>query len=396
MATTKFYLDCRVGSSPYPIKLTITHDRKSVQLSMGIKIAPEEWDGCKVIKHPRAQMINTQLAARKSDIDCRILEWMREGKLKGKSAKDIKAMLDDSSDSSIISWGDYFLICASRRKGTTANMYKYTYERLMAWRDIHSIRMDEITATTLRDFESFMARTMPSPNSRAVHFDNIRAVCNDAIDDEITQNYPFRKFKYRRVETKKRSLSLDELKTLLSCELEEHQIKYRDIFLLTILLRGINIIDLYNLTPENIVGDRIEYIRAKTKKLISVKVEKEAMELINKYKGVKNLVDIADSYQNHKDFISRIDKNLKRIGTVTIGKHGKKTITPLFPKLSTYWARHTFASIAYNDCSIAVDTISDMFGHSNGMRVTNIYIRRNEKIADEAARKVIDKILYDK
>ena len=68
-------------------------------------------------------MINTQLVARKSDIDCRILEWMCEGKLKGKSAKDIKAMLDDSGDSSIISWGDYFPVCASRHKGATGELY---------------------------------------------------------------------------------------------------------------------------------------------------------------------------------------------------------------------------------------------------------------------------------
>ena len=60
-----------------------------------------------------------------------------------------------------------------------------------------------------------------------------------------------------------------------------------------------------------------------------------------------------------------------------------------------YWARHTFATIGY-ECGISMDLISDMLGHSNGMAVTNIYIRRNEKVADEAARKIIDKVLYDK
>ena len=43
-----------------------------------------------------------------------------------------------------------------------------------------------------------------------------------------------------------------------------------------------------------------------------------------------------------------------------------------------------------------MDLISDMLGHSNGMAVTNIYIRKSEKVADEAARKIIDKVLYDK
>lgn len=399
MVTTKFYLDCRAGTAPYPLKLTITKERKSVQMLMEVRLNPEQWDGYKVVKHPRAQMLNAQLSARKADIDCKLYEWQAEGLLKGKATKDIKAMIErflEGEEEVGVMWGDYYKKAAARRKGSTYNIYMYTYERLMAWRDIHKITMDDITPDLLRDFESWMARTMPSPNSRAVHFDNIRAVCNDAIDDEVTQNYPFRKFKYRRVETKKRSLSLEELRTLLNWEVEPHQVRYRDMFLLTILLRGINIIDLANLTQDNVVGGRIEYIRAKTHKMISVKIEPEAAELIEKYKGKDYLLNISDAYKNHKDYISRIDRNLKKIGTVEVGKRGKKTATPLFPRLSTYWARHTFATIAYNECGIPMDVIGDMLGHSTGLAQTNVYIRRNERVTDAAARKVIDKILYDK
>lgn len=400
MATTKFFLDCRKGVAPYPLKLTLTHKGAASYILLGVSLMPEQWDGYKVVKHPRAQMLNAQLSARKADIDCKLYEWQTEGKINGKTSKDIKAMVEryinGEPEDIRVTWGDYYKKAAARRKGSTYNIYMYTYERLMAWRDIHKITMDEITPDLLRDFESWMARTMPSPNSRAVHFDNIRAVCNDAIDDEVTHNYPFRKFKYRRVETQKRSLSLEELRTLLNWEVEPHQVRYRDMFLLTILLRGINIIDLANLTQDNVVGGRIEYIRAKTHRMISVKIEPEAAELIEKYRGKDYLVNISDLYQNHKDYISRMDRNLKKIGTVKVGKHGKKSVSPLYPKLSTYWARHTFATIAYNDCSIPMDVISDLLGHSTGMAVTNVYIRRNEKVTDAAARKVIDKILYDK
>lgn len=70
MATTKFYLDSRSGIAPYPLKLTITHERKSVYISLGVKLNPEQWDGVKIVKHPRAQMLNNQLLACKVDIDC--------------------------------------------------------------------------------------------------------------------------------------------------------------------------------------------------------------------------------------------------------------------------------------------------------------------------------------
>lgn len=134
----------------------------------------------------------------------------------------------------------------------------------------------------------------------------------------------------------------------------------------------------------------------KQKKTYSIKIEPEIQELLNKYKGKNYLIDILDRYTNHMSFLSKINKELKKIGTITYGKRGKKTIVPLITGLSSYWARHTFASVGYNNCGLSMDTISDELGHSNGMAVTNIYVRKDEKIIDDAARKIIDKVLYDK
>ena len=40
MAATGFLLDKRSGDAPYPLKLTITHERKAVYLSLGFKLNP--------------------------------------------------------------------------------------------------------------------------------------------------------------------------------------------------------------------------------------------------------------------------------------------------------------------------------------------------------------------
>lgn len=400
MATTKFYLDSRSGNAPYPLKLTVTHERKSVHLSLGIKLNQEQWDGTKVVKHPRAQMLNNQLAARKAEIDCKLYDWLREGRLKGKAVKDVKVMLECEERGETVLRGrveEYIEKTMNRKSKGTRDTYVATLNKLRAYApDFNSLTFDDITIDWLEDFDAWLSTSMPSPNSRGIYHRNIRAVFNVALDDGVTTNYPFRKFKIKRIETSKRSLSIDELRVLLSWEIEDFKAKYRDIFLLMILLRGINLVDLCSLKFENVNNGRIEYYRAKTHKLYSIKIEPEAQEILNRYKGNNFLIDICDRYANYKDFKSRMNKELKKIGVIKIGKHGKKVITPLFPKLSTYWARHTYASIAYNECGISMDIISDLLGHSNGMAVTNIYIRRNEKIADEAARRIIDKILYDK
>lgn len=394
---TKLYLDTRRGDEPYPLRLAVTVNRTVAYISTGIKLCAEQWDGNKVIKHPRAQMMNTQLAALKADADCRLLEWQRNGALKGKAAKDVKAMMEaPEKTTDKVTFGMFFQRFANERSGQTKTGYLYTYSRLKLYADIDDMNFEEITQKWLESFERHEQVDELSTATIALHFRYIRAVINGAIDEELTQNYPFRKFKIKKADVKKRSLTLEELRILLNWEVEPHQQRYLDIFRLMLMLRGINLKDLVLLRHEDYSRGRIEYHRAKTGKPYSIKVEPEIKELLQRYKGDKFLLDISDAYKNYKDFLKRMNEELRRIGHVTIGKKGKKTIKPLFPKLTTYWARHTFATIAYNECSIPMDIISDMLGHSNGMRVTNIYIRRNEKIADEAARKVIDKILYDK
>lgn len=161
--------------------------------------------------------------------------------------------------------------------------------------------------------------------------------------------------------------------------------------MLMFYLVGINSVDLFSL--EEIRNGRIEYKRSKTGRLFSIKVEPETQTIIEKYHGKNFLLDVLDTYGNYKDFTHRMNDNLRKIGTVERkGRGGKKIREPLFPKLTTYWARHTWATIAA-ELDIPDETISLALGHSSGNRVTNIYINRDRKKVDVANRKVIDYVL---
>lgn len=85
-----------------------------------------------------------------------------------------------------------------------------------------------------------------------------------------------------------------------------------------------------------------------------------------------------------------MNNTLQQIGPMQRhGQGGKKHRNPLFPKLSSNWARHTWATLAA-EIDIPDDTIALALGHSSGHRVTSIYIRRNQKKVDDANRAVID------
>ena len=179
---------------------------------------------------------------------------------------------------------------------------------------------------------------------------------------------------------------------LFDYPVEEYQRKYLDMFKLSFYLIGINIGDLCKL--KRIDGDRIEYIRSKTHRLYSIKVEPEALEIINRYKGKDWLLDPLDRYDNYKQYARRLNGALQSIGEVEIGKQGVKKIKPLYKKISTYWVRHTWATIAAS-LDIPKETIAAALGHG-GNTVTDIYIDFDQRKVDEANRRVLDWVLYQK
>lgn len=275
--------------------------------------------------------------------------------------------------------------------------FDHTLNRLFAFKgeeQIGRLKFEDISVEWLTDFDNFMAKTAPSKNSRNIHFRNIRTVFNDAIEDGITSYYPFRRFKIKGEVTAKRDLSVEELRRLAFYECEDCAVKYRDYFMLMFYLMGINNIDLCHL--KEIIKGRIEFHRTKTRHFFSMKIEPEAMALIEKYKGENWLLDILDHWSSDEFFRKKMNKHLQKIGPVKrSGLGGKKEYTPMFPKLTTYYARHSWASIA-SDLDIPVETISAGLGHEYGNPITRIYIHYDTKKIDIANRKIIDWVLYGK
>lgn len=293
------------------------------------------------------------------------------GKEKQKSEKNFISYLDD--------------FVALKTNEGTKSVYQTTKNKLLAFDP--DCTFETMDKKWLMAFENWMAKGM-KVNAYAIHFRNIRSVFNYAIDEEITTLYPFRKFKIKKEDTRKRSLTVKQLVTLRDYPCEQYQERYRDMFILMFYLIGVNAGDLFN--AKEIVNGRLEYKRMKTGKLYSIKVEPEAMEIINRYKGKDYLLNVLDEYKNYKDFLHRMGIGLKQIGeTERKGLGGKKIRKPLFPDLSSYWARHTWATVAAS-LDIPKETIAAALGHEIGSPVTSIYINFDQKKVDDANKKLID------
>lgn len=407
MATIKLYLDTRANAAgtPAPVKIALNMHGDTVMQSTGIKIMPDQWDkkSCKVVKHPQKQILNTMLASRLNEWEMALLKLVETGEARNtKSASELKRKIvevlspKDTEEEAGDFFAHYIKYASNRRTSGTREAYRQTLRRMEAFdKDIRTRTFEDINKRWLTDFEAFMAQTAHSANSRAFHFRNIRAVFNDALDEEITKAYPFRKFKIRKEPTAKRSLSVEQLRTLATFPCEEYQKQYRDIFMLMFYLIGVNAVDLFKAKRDAVSGGRFEYIRSKTYKPYSIKIEPEAKVLLEKYKGKEHLISVMDTRNDYKAYLHRMNDALKRIGDVSVcNSKGKKVYKPLFPKISQYWCRHSWATIAAS-LEIPKETIAAALGHG-GNTVTDIYIDFDRRKVDEANRRVIDWVLYGK
>lgn len=392
MITAKFYLDIRnqKKDGTYSIKINITRYRKVIFINTGFSSAKENWEGNQFSNHePNFRAKNSRLRDMFNKVERIIYELEEAGNGNSIPEKQLKILIekklfgDDSSGMNFIYYLNKFI--ETKTRNGTIKVYEHTLLKIREFDE--NANFNTITKEWLIKFENWLVASDCKINTISIHLRNIRAVFNYAIDNEITTLYPFRRFKIKKEETAKRSLTLDELKLLRDCPVEDYQEKYRDMFMLMFYLMGINAVDLFSLPP--LKGDRITYHRAKTNKLYDIKVEPEAKVIIEKYKGDKYMLNVLDEYKDYKDFLHWMNAGLKKIGNMKrVGRGGKKEIEPYFPELSSYWSRHTWATLAAS-LDIPKETIAAALGHSSNS-VTDIYIKFDRSKVDKANRAVID------
>lgn len=399
MATVTFFLDKRKAQDLFPLKMKITHGRgKSALISMDIRLTEDQWDGKSIVNHKNAETLNDYLGAKRNNAEGVITKLKVAGILNKTSVTDLKKLIENNGEKPVedndIS-GNFlhtFSLCMeSKNKPSTRLSYETTIKSMQKFDPLLDTKsFEDIDLRYLEAYDKWMANQGIKQNSRNVYYRNIRTVFNRAIDDEVTTAYPFRKFKMKKQATKKRSLTIEELRTLRDYPVEDWQKKYVDLFFLMFYLIGINAADLLPAKRKQLRNGRLDYERAKTYKEYSIKVEPEAQAIIDRYKGKDHLLKFCDEHTDYKYILQRMSKVLKTIGPYEVkGRGGKHHHTPLFPELSQYWCRHTWATIAA-ELDIPKETIAAALGHDMGNTTTAIYINFNQKKVDEANRKVID------
>lgn len=280
----------------------------------------------------------------------------------------------------------------ARRTENTRLLYMRTAAKVEAFDGGVSVK--GVTTAWLEKFERWLeAGGCVSANSRAVHLRNLKAVMNWAYDEGMTAELPFRRFKIRMERVVINNIPTETLRKLRDCPVLPGKELYRDLFMLSFYLAGINPVDMLHLTRANWKNGHITYRRHKTGKLISVPVTAAAERLLEKYRGERYLLRMMDVERDYLKFTSKWDKHLKTLGPEmvvpdTIGRMRRRMGEPVVPEATVYSARYSFASVGA-EIGVPREAVALCLGHS-WADVTSRYMAYGQKTVDDAVRRIVD------
>lgn len=416
----KWYLDLRRTSDEGKGRLymVIYNNGTAAQIATGLMLHKNEFEAGKVVGVPMAGKLTQMLGIKRAKLQLDIEELAVSGYEvdKMKAAEIKKAVMakrgndgeegngegnGTGNETAFGTFAEKFI--ARRGKEKTRQVYEMTLRKMGEYCDVGRLRFADISVGWLRDFEQWLGATC-SVNTRGIHLRNIRAVMNAAIDEGVVPAdlYPFRRFKIKKEETMKRSLSVGDLRRLRDYPCEGWQRKYVDVFMLSFYLAGINLVDLMGLPPLGADGV-IRYRRSKTGVLCQLSVPPEARAIIERYRGERHLLWFGERLkpgaEGWHDWLHRFNEGLQKVGPSGYmyvrrkgqcgGKQRVKVYNALFPELTSYWARHTWATLAA-EIDVPDAVIDAALGHRSPCRMADIYIRRDARKVDEAVRRVIE------
>lgn len=170
----------------------------------------------------------------------------------------------------------------------------------------------------------------------------------------------------------------------------------RDVAMMVMCLAGMNTVDIYLLKKEDYKDGIIAYERAKTKNArndnayIEMRVPGILLPIFDKYMDKTSspyLFDFHQRMSTSDSFNANVNVGIRQICEKSLGlAHGKT--------YCVYTFRHTWATVAQNECGATLSDVGFAMNHSDKNRVTRTYVKIDFSPAWALNEKVINKIFF--
>jgi site-specific recombinase XerD len=241
-----------------------------------------------------------------------------------------------------------------------------------------------------------------SVTSIGIYLRPLRALFHAAIKDKTVKPdiYPFGKGMYEIPAPKsvKKALNRDQLKQLFdAAPANEYQKRAKDFWFFLFNTSGMNIKDLIRLKYKNISGDKLIYIREKTKRTTKAK-QTPVVVYLNEY-ATWFLQKYGNSDRNPDNFIFDViqrgmtdEEIFRKAGLFTKFVNDQIKLLAkangLPEKISSYWSRHSFATNAVRN-GASLEQIRQALNHHN-LSTTEGYFAGFE---DDSMKQIADNLM---
>ena len=392
MATLKAVVDHRKADGTYNVKIRLTHNRKSLYLPTHLYITDKELTKSKKIKEHSILIATNKLI---DDMRAVILDIADVERMDCETLRDV---LRDGMRGDVfkLDFFEYASIQIEKMKPATALSHQTAVNNFKRFK--YPLDINDITHKVVLAFKAHLKDNGVSKNSINLYLTKIHHIINIAKDefndDDIVKVKvnPFKKGVIERNEpSEHRILTAEQIRQIASFNGDRSECFARDVFILSFCLIGINAVDLYSLKKNDVKDGVLTYCRQKTRDKrtdnakISIRVEEDARRLIERYADTHSdyLLNFHRRYKTHASMSHALMPLLNRF---------KNYDSTLPSRITYYHARHSWATIAYNDCGIDMQTIHEALNHASdaNMKITDVYVKKDFTRIWEANRKVLD------
>ena len=371
-----------------PVMVKITKNGKRSLKTLGVSLNPKYWDfdrdrpksNCPNRTHIVSIITNAlqKYQSIQLDMEARNENYSVSEILADTSVKTAQLTLEDFLTSHIQQLRD---------NGKVGNSYAYLNLRTT----LHNfygkrlnILFNAVDVAFCNKFETWMRKNQFEDTTMHYYFRTLRATYNKAIEAKCAdrEKSPFVEYKLRRfsTKTKKRALSKESVKKILKMDCSAMSEKARlahDVFSFSYYCGGISLVDVANLTPDNIIDGRLIYERQKTHGMINLVMLDEAKAFIERYatyqKRAGYLFPILDN-RVHITPMQKFNRVRKLCHQINKELHGLAKELGIQEDVTTYVARHSFATVLKKS-GVNIGIISQALGHQD-IKTTQIYLSK--------------------
>lgn len=402
MATMKPSVQKQRADGFYPVYIRVTHNRRTAFIKTDKVVDRKSVNKNNEIRDNAVLRYCTDLIAYYT-------QRLNLQETSNWSVKEVVAFL--STEESDASFSDYAKLHISRMindgHDRNAKNYKLAVAHLERFIGTTQIMFSYLTSAVLQRWIGTLAQKKRAKEMYPVCVRQIfKAALVELNDDErgicrIKFN-PWLKVKIPKSDNaEQRAISAEACREFFNRPLPQSKMISslpelgRDVAKLVLCLGGINTVDLFNMKKEDYRHGALCYKRAKTRHsrrdeaYIEMRVEPFIQSVFEKYlapEGDEYLFTFHTRYCDSDSFSANVNNGIKKIcADMGMAKEDYYCV---------YTFRHTWGTIAQNDCDANLYEVAFGMNHSHGLKVTRGYVKLDFTPAWELNAKVIDFVFF--